>query len=349
MLNEIEILNLKSIDKAVLKLAPLTILTGANSSGKSTVIQALMLLIKNSLINNQYSMEELVRYLNDFSVIRNKKENAKEVLIKATDNDGVNHTVSFTVNGAEVNSSLNYLYENKREQNTPELLYLNANRIGAQELVPTSERKVGNLGEFLFSTFEKMKGKTLPAELIHFEGSKTIAYQLSQWLSFITYTPSELVTEQVSDQVKVSFRVSDLDSNVSPYNLGAGMSYVSKVLIICLIAKKGDLILLENPEVQLHPKTQALLGVFLSFIASKGIQLIVETHCEHLINRIAYQIYEDKIDSNDVVIHYKPNVSKPFTTLFIDENGKFNDTSGNVIGFPSGFFDATLNELMDMR
>lgn len=349
MLKNINILNLKSIDKASLKLAPLTILTGANSSGKSTVIQALMLLIKHSVTNNQYSMEELVRYLSDFSIIRNKKENAKEIEISVTDTSEVNHTVKFSVNGAEEASTLDFIYENKQNLNVPELLYLNANRIGAQELVPTSERKVGNLGEFLFSTFEKLKGNKLPDDLIHFDGSKTIAYQLSQWLSFITCTPSELVTEKVSDQVKVSFKVEDIDSNVSPLNLGAGMSYVAKVLIICLIAKKGDLILLENPEVQLHPKTQALLGVFLTFIASKGIQLIVETHCEHLINRIAYEVYEEKIDTNDVVIHYKPDVSEPFTTLFIDENGKFNDTEKNVVGFPSGFFDATLKELMDMR
>lgn len=349
MLNKLEIFNLKSIDKASLKLAPLTILTGANSSGKSTVIQAIMLLIKHSSINNQYSMEELVRYLDEFSSIRNKKQNAKEVFIEAIDNNKESHTVSITINGVKVNSSLSYLYENKREQDNHELLYLNANRIGAQDLVPISERKVGILGEFLFSTFEKMKRQKLPAELVHFEGSKTIAYQLSQWLSFITCTPSELVTEKVSDQVKVAFKVEDLDSNISPFNLGAGMSYVSKVLIICLIAKKGDLILLENPEIQLHPKTQALLGVFLSFIASKGIQLIVETHCEHLINRIAYEIYEDRINTNDVVIHYKSSVSESFLTLFIDENGKFNDINGNVIGFPSGFFDATLNELMDMR
>jgi predicted ATPase len=131
--------------------------------------------------------------------------------------------------------------------------------------------------------------------------------------------------------------------------LGAGMSYVAKVLIICLMAKKGDLVLLENPEIQLHPKTQALLGVFLTFISSKGIQLIIETHCEHLINKIAYQIYEDEIDAKDVVIHYKPSVSESFQTILIDENGEFNDEDGNVQSFPTGFFDATLADLMNMR
>jgi predicted ATPase len=349
MLNEIEVLNLKSIDKALLKLAPLTVLTGVNSSGKSTVIQALMLLIKYSDESNRYSMEELIRYLGDFSSIRNKKANARSIDIRVTDTDSVQHNISIQANGVERNSTLRYLYEGRNTEEVNELFYLNANRIGAQELVPSSERKVGNIGEFLFSSFEKIKGRALPPELIKFEGSKTIAYQLSQWLSFITCSPTELVTEKVSDQVKVSFLVKDIDSNVSPFNLGAGMSYVAKVLIICLMAKKGDLVLLENPEIQLHPKTQALLGVFLTFISSKGIQLIIETHCEHLINKIAYQIYEDEIDAKDVVIHYKPSVSESFQTILIDENGEFNDEDGNVQSFPTGFFDATLADLMNMR
>ncbi|BBT72737.1 hypothetical protein WP8S18E06_40360 [Klebsiella sp. WP8-S18-ESBL-06] len=127
------------------------------------------------------------------------------------------------------------------------------------------------------------------------------------------------------------------------------MSYIAKVLIICLMAKKGDLILLENPEIQLHPKAQAHLAIFLTFIASKGIQVIVETHCEHLINRIAYQIYDDEISSTDVVVHYKPSVDESFVSLLIDDNGDFTDLSHNKASFPKGFFDATLAELMEMR
>lgn len=349
MLKQLDIKNLKSIDKTSLKLAPLTLLTGANSSGKSTAIQALMLLIKNSQASNRYSMEELIRYLSDFAVIRNKKNNAKSIELTAIDTENTSHFLKLTSEGIEKSTQLPYLYELEESVQGAELLYLNANRIGAQDLVQVSERKVGNLGEYLFSSFDKIKGRKLPDSLLRFEGSKTISYQLSQWLSFITGSQIELITEKLSDQVKVSFSVKDLDANVSPFNLGAGMSYIAKVIIICLMGKKGDLILLENPEVQLHPKAQARLGVFLSYIASSGIQLIVETHCEHLINKIAYEVYEDHIQSDDVVIHYKSDVGSDFETILIDENGEFNNIEGDIIGFPTGFFDATLSDLMNMR
>lgn len=349
MLKQLDIKNLKSIDKTTLKLAPLTILTGANSSGKSTVIQALMLLIKNSQTSNRYSMEELIRYLSDFATIRNKKNNAKSIDITAIDSSNNSHTLKITSDATDKSSQLPYLYELEAKERGTELLYLNANRIGAQDLVQVSERKVGNLGEYLFSTFDKIKGRTLTDSLLRFEGSKTISYQVSQWLSFITGSQTELITEKLSDQVRVSFNVKELDSNVSPFNLGAGVSYIAKVIIICLMGNKGDLVLLENPEIQLHPKAQAHLGVFLSFVASSGIQLVVETHCEHLINKIAYEVYEDHISSDDVVIHYKSSVENDFETILIDDNGEFNDIKGNIVSFPTGFFDATLADLMSMR
>ncbi|HBA6989333.1 TPA: AAA family ATPase, partial [Escherichia coli] len=249
----------------------------------------------------------------------------------------------------EIDSRLGYQYEPRVPGSEPELLYLNANRLGAQEFVPTAERRVGVAGEFLFSTFDKMKHLPVPEYLVKVHESTTLAYQLSYWLKLITGTTSELVTEKVGDQIKVAFTLKELEGNVSPLNLGAGMSYIAKVLIICLMAKKGDLILLENPEIQLHPKAQSHLAIFLAFVASKGIQIIVETHCEHLINKLAYLVYEDVITSEDISVHYKPDVDKDFISMRVNEGGKFTDLQENVTGFPLGFFDATLDDLMKMR
>ncbi|HAR2093603.1 TPA: AAA family ATPase [Escherichia coli] len=349
MLTNINIQGFKSLGSTSLVLSPLTILTGTNSSGKSSVIQALMLLIKNSASVNQYSMEEVIRFLADFPVIRNKKNNAKSIVITVQDTEKNSHSLTLNSENIEIDSRLGYQYEPRVPGSEPELLYLNANRLGAQEFVPTAERRVGVAGEFLFSTFDKMKHLPVPEYLVKVHESTTLAYQLSYWLKLITGTTSELVTEKVGDQIKVAFTLKELEGNVSPLNLGAGMSYIAKVLIICLMAKKGDLILLENPEIQLHPKAQSHLAIFLAFIASKGIQIIVETHCEHLINKLAYLVYEDVITSEDISVHYKPDVDKDFISMRVNEGGKFTDLQENVTGFPLGFFDATLDDLMKMR
>ena len=118
--------------------------------------------------------------------------------------------------------------------------------------------------------------------------------------------------------------------------------------IIINTAKKDDLILLENPEIHLHPKAQAQLGVFLAFVANQGIQLIVETHCEHLINKVRYQVYQDSIGADDVTIHYKGGLREPFEQLRLSNNGQYISQAGQRTAFPSGFFDGTLTELMTM-
>jgi predicted ATPase len=349
MLKQLKISNLKSIDDEALKLAPLTILTGSNSSGKSTVLQALMLLIKYSGSLNRFSMEESLRYLDQFSAIRNKKNNAKIVNIEVVDEKEEHHKLSISADALISQSSLLYQFEPTDNVVSPELFYLNANRTGAQESVVFSERKVGTTGEYLFSYYEKIKGRSLPDELIKFEESKTLAYQLSKWLTIISDSEIELVTERIGDRVQVSFNVQDIEGNVSPFNLGTGISYISKVLIICLMAKKGDLVLLENPEIQLHPKSQAQLGVFIAFIASKGIQLVIETHCEHLINRIRLEVSRGCIKDDDVVIHYKPSTLEPFQTLQLDINGHFVDQNETRQCFPKGFFDASVDTLLKLR
>ncbi|HAT3713916.1 TPA: AAA family ATPase [Serratia marcescens] len=348
MLTYININDFKSIHEEKLKLRPLTILTGANSSGKSSVIQAIMLVIKYSNIANRYSMEEVTRYLNDFSVIRNKKNNAKVIDLELG-LDGRSCKIQMTPGVIHAPSGIDYSYEPIGDIDSPEVLYLNANRMGAQDQVVFSERRVGNSGEFLFSTYEKIKTNAVSSDMIKYPGSSTISYQLAEWLSYITQTESELVTELNGDKVKVSYKIKDLEGEVSPFNLGAGMSYISKVLIICLLAKKGDIVLIENPEVQLHPKSQALLGDFLTHIAGCGVQLIVETHCEHLINKIAYQVYDECFSSDSLVIHYKPSVDNEFISLSVDETGQFINLDGEITNFPSGFFDATLDELRGMR
>ncbi|MDY4388100.1 AAA family ATPase [Pectobacterium aroidearum] len=348
MLTNISISNFKSLEDESLDLKPLTILTGTNSSGKSSVIQAIMLVLKYSSTPNMYSMEELTRYLNNFSAIRNKKVNAKEIKISIIDDTKTSEVV-ITPDVISGSGFMEYVYEPIGDNDKKELLYLNANRMGAQEQVAVTERRVGNAGEFLFSTFDKIKSLPLSDCLVKFPDSKTIAYQLAEWMSFISGTDSELITENSGEKIKVSFKIKDLEGSVSPFNLGAGMSYLSKVLIICLMAKKGDLILIENPEVQLHPKAQAQLGVFLTHIAKSGVQLIVETHCEHLINKIAYQVYDEAYLKQDLIIHYKPSVDDNFISLRVDETGRYTDLNNKPAVFPKGFFDATLDDLRSMQ
>ena len=102
---------------------------------------------------------------------------------------------------------------------------------------------------------------------------------------------------------------SDGLGNISPFQLGAGVSYLTKMLIMCLRAKKNDVILIENPEIHLHPASQAKVGEFLAFIVRAGIRVIIETHCEHLIYiRSVMRFIKKRFLKDDVTILYKEGI-----------------------------------------
>ncbi len=93
--------------------------------------------------------------------------------------------------------------------------------------------------------------------------------------------------------------------------------------------------LIENPEVHLHPAGQALMGRFLAEVAQTGVQVIVETHSDHLLNGIRRAVKANLIESQEVMIHFfrartsdAPQVLSPTV-----------DSSGNIDAWPQGFFD----------
>ena len=93
-------------------------------------------------------------------------------------------------------------------------------------------------------------------------------------------------------------RPTDLDRQVDLAAVGVGVSQVLPVLTVCLLAEPGDIVLLEQPELHLHPALQMRLADFLLACVDSGRQIIVETHSEHLVNRLRRRVAED--DSNDV-------------------------------------------------
>ncbi|HIF9295556.1 TPA: AAA family ATPase [Photobacterium damselae] len=378
MLNNITIQGFKCIDQESIDIAPLTILTGINSSGKSTVIQAILLTCRMAVPANRYSLLEITTPYSNVREVRNKIKNSQSININLNltgcdkieslelsilDIDEslrftgrIHLTKNQTMEDAQ-NNSFNhppamFLYENIDEtffdEAACELFYLNANRIGPQDIAPISETKVGNSGENIFGYFNEIQAKPLADELVNFPESKTLSYQVGQWISYITETQTELKTHEISPgQVSVKFDTEGL-SDISASNLGAGMSYVSKIIILCLIAKKKDLVIIENPEIHLHPKSQSRLGEFFTFISNAGINLIIETHCEHIINKIRYDVYKKKISNKNIIIQYKSSINDNFQPIYLDSNGKYRSSENKNIIFPTGFFDSSLHSLIEM-
>ena len=338
MIKKLALRGFKNIKSEDLELRPITILTGLNSTGKSSVLQAILLLCKETTRNGMLFLNGVS---SAFSTLRNIYVNAKEVFISCETEQG---TIVYRLDqesySIEPSGSISAIIP-EFEKN---LFYLSANRIGVENDAILSNNQVcGVDGRYLYGTYEREKSRALDESLVRYSGSLTLAAQVNYWLGYILDLPMELTTEKrTEEKVEIRFK-SDGIPNLSPNQLGAGVSYLVKILILCLQARKGDVILIENPEIHLHPAAQSKLGEFFAFIASAGIQLILETHCEHLLNRLRYEVYHERIDPDQLVIYYKGGIIEPFQVIHIRENGKHD------VAFPGGFFDATLTELLEIE
>jgi len=354
MLKRLVVKNFKCLFEENIEFRNLTVLTGENSSGKSSIIQAILFLGHNPVITFPFS-HNILQYLNSLGTIAeltNKMQNAKEFYLKAEfDNDEKieitlfphQERLSLDIGKLKIPNQLSYVHN---------LFYLNADRVRPQKqsplLVDIKKRFFGIYGEYVSSYFEMHKREPIEKALIKDPSSYTLETQLNYWLKRITGFNVEFYTEKISsDTIRIFYRTEE-GFEFSPENIGIGASYLVAILIVCLSAKKGNIVIIENPEIHLHPKSQAMLGEFFAFIASKGIQIIIETHNDHILNKIRYEVFKENLASKDVIIYYKGLKDKTFEKIEITQEGFFKRENGES-DFPEGFYDATLKEIYEIN
>lgn len=146
-------------------------------------------------------------------------------------------------------------------------------------------------------------------------------------------------------QYEVKVRVTGSKSWVDLPDVGFGVSQVLPVLVQCFYAPKNSIILIEQPEIHLHPKAQsALADVLIDVIRSRengedrNIQLIIETHSEHFLRRLQLRIAEEIITDADVKAYFADNSSSPakLEKLQLDEYGNINNWPDNFFGDEMG-------------
>ncbi|MDR1759423.1 MAG: AAA family ATPase [Fibrobacter sp.] len=336
MIKNIQIRGFKCLDDENIHFGMLNIITGLNSTGKSSLIQALLFYCEAT----EYSRNGKPFILTNFDEMRNKYLNSRELLISVNDNSLLLTSDESKWEQASPNSSFP-----TKDQG---LYYLSENRSGPEELAKRIKNPmVGDDGCFLFNLFDLYKSQPIEVSLQKTK-IQTLSQNLDYWLSEILGVRIELTSQVVtSTNLKISYKFDELPA-VSPLHLGAGVSYLAKILILCLYSKPGEVVVIENPEIHLHPAAQSRLGVFFCWIAKVGVQIILETHCEHLINRVRYETYSKNITAEKVKLFYKSSHRNPFQKIELNEHGRYISESGDPMQFPSGFFDSTLTELLEI-
>ena len=167
----------------------------------------------------------------------------------------------------------------------------------------------------------------------------TFKQAITSWFRLFTVPEGELTVEDSGKfgvQVEMAGRTLD--------QFGTGASQVLPILALILSRQPGDVVLLEQPELHLHPGGQQYLADLFMAAMENGIQIILETHSEYIVNRIRRGIVLKSISSELVqMVNFEQNRdgSANVSNVSMTESGGFAD-------WPKGFFAQTEEDLLDI-
>ncbi len=360
MINSLKLINYKAFENQLLQFKPLTLLSGLNSTGKSSVLQSLLLLRQSYqqelLPNVGLALNgELVRIGNaqDAFCERAKEDYLGFEIIWNNDKKGIWHfsydqiktdadvlntldTQSLSVDPGVYKLSL----FNKRFH------YLQAERLGPRTSYDMSDYQarrlgqVGTKGEYTAHFLAINQDKdVLQSKLRHpMAKSNALSSQVEGWMREVS-PGTRIKINSNSDIGLMSLQYFYGDSN--PYrttNVGFGISYTLPIIVAVLASNPGTLIIIENPEAHLHPKGQVKMGELLSLAASCGIQVVIETHSDHVLNGIRLAVHGGKLKPDDVQLHYFQRQEKQGQAVTEVVSPRI-DRNGRIDKWPDGFFD----------
>ncbi len=319
MITDLHIKGFKSIVDKSVSLNKLTLLTGLNSSGKSSVIQALRILdhqargLESPLLEGHGSVEELQNIF------------VKEPFSLTADYimEGVGKSVRFTPNCSKEMSA-----------GFPEIVYVSAARFGPRTSIPIfQDNHIGENGENVLKVIDEYQDVVLPDSLRHpkSEGD-SLYFNLRGWLSSIS--PGVKFNHELQRKTDSSFATFNGHRST---NVGFGLSYILPVIAALLIGSvnPGSVVVIENPEAHLHPKGQTELAFLACLVADSGCQVIIETHSDHFFDGVRVFTKRHPYFSDHVAIHWLELNSDGSTQI----SSPLLKPDGKLTFWPKGLFD----------
>ena len=375
MLGKLKLTNFKCFRNLELALAPLTLLCGLNGMGKSSVIQALLVL-RQSSVTGELRDGRLVLggELTDLGT-------GQDVLCEDAESD----VVEFELHRADNQTPCRFSFDYSRtadELRTRDgfqdvlspadpgsnvlrqwtevpplggrLVYVNAERLGPRKFYHHSEvfARRGNLGtrgEYTPNYLSARQDESLSSNDPRCSDPRhrRLMEVIDHWLQEVTPGAHlQLETIQDADAIIAGFSFDHPgDVGTRRYratNVGFGLSYTLPVLT-ALLEPSDSLCLIENPEAHLHPKGQTRLAELAVRASLAGVQVVVETHSDHFMDGVRIAVREGLVRPEDVAFHYfsrdgaEAAVSSPRV-----------DTDGRLSTWPEGFFDQHEDNLIKL-
>lgn len=174
----------------------------------------------------------------------------------------------------------------------------------------------------------------------------TVEEYVAWWLKdlkMIDVFTVEAITKD-SNLYRVWVQKSARSSKVLITDVGFGLSQLLPVIVLCYYVPEGSTILLEQPELHLHPSVQSgLADAFIDAVKNRRIQIIIESHSEHLLRRLQRRIAGEEISKDNIALYFC-DISKGVSNLRELDLDLF----GNIINWPDNFFGDEFSEMAAM-
>lgn len=366
MLQKITVKNFKSLKDISVEMSHLNLFTGMNGMGKSSLIQV-FLLLRQSFVSRHENKLFLNGSLVEIgsvkdAVCESRSDNKLYFELEYKNKNTVKNT-GFVFEYNKTTDDF-FILKNKIKINELPILqsntfqYLNAERVGPRKYNQTNfneinKQQIGNQGEYSIHYLFENKDNDIPVKQLakeiippnqdidNVQNDYSLISQLEAWLSEIS---PDIVArpEWYKDLNLVSSFFAYKQENLpdtsafKATNVGFGISYVLPVVLSILIAKPGDMVIIENPEAHLHPKGQTVLGEMFAIGAEAGIQFFIETHSDHIFDGIRIAAKQKKITPKNInVLFFDRDTKEHISTIekiHVDSNGLIDK-------MPKNFFD----------
>jgi predicted ATPase len=224
--------------------------------------------------------------------------------------------------------------------------YLGPLRQAPQDLYSPGPDKddLGKYGEYaagvLHSRSQSSKKDDYPMPDGHVS-RVTLLEALNSWLQHLDLVEQATATDRGRWGIGLEVTPRGSSRSLNLTSVGVGVSQVLPVVLLCLITRPGKLVVIEQPELHLHPAMQLKLADFLLACVKTGRQILVETHSEHLVNRLRLRSAENP-ETNAQLIRLLFAEQQESNTVY--RSSDVNDEGGLEESWPEGFLDVGANE-----
>lgn len=369
MLRTIKAQRFKCFEHLELELAPFTLLTGYNGAGKSTAIQPL-LLISQAMRVRETPVLSLNGPLVRLGTVGEIMSPGGERTISLGCSDDLGATAHWSLTQDRALSSgemrLTEAGFSFQEDSAPcwlpstnqpllltirDLIFLSATRQPQREAQPYPDHPaavvgdVGVEGEFAAYWYVRQADEDVAEARRHpTETRNTVRGQISAWLADL-FPGASVNAERIRDVslAKTTFSLGRSPGWRRPSNVGYGLSYAFPLLVTLVCAKRGQVVIVDSPEAHLHPSAQSTMGSILAHFAAAGVQVIVESHSDHLLSGLRLAVRRGILSPDAALVHFFESAAgdECRTKIHIDEDG-------GIQNWPTGFFDQAISDLVKL-